>query len=213
MHKVVIQNRIPLLLHNQHNWILLQTLWLLLFWNNGFPCACSGIRSFAWNSIDFFLWAAFQILANASRQMWSGRDVVWIFVYHFPDWLHPFWKSFVQLRKSCETRPRIWQISIRVDIQICKSWPDEMKNSVAEDMILFSARTNELSVHYDDDKWNLLKKNSFRASAWSQKSLLIPSSSFLFPQVVKLFPIAMEILRWDSLFTVDSRLRLGSWNS
>ena len=45
----IIQNSVFLLQH-QYNCILLQTLWLLLFWNNGFPYACSGTRSFAWNS-------------------------------------------------------------------------------------------------------------------------------------------------------------------
>ena len=39
------------LLQYQYKWILLQKLRLLFFsWNNSFPYACSGIRSFAWNS-------------------------------------------------------------------------------------------------------------------------------------------------------------------
>ena len=39
-------------------------------------------------------------------------------------------------------------------------------------MILLLARKLNFSVQYEDDKWN-----SFRASAWAQKTLLIPSSS------------------------------------
>ena len=49
------------LLQYQHKWILLQTLRLLFSWNTGFPYACSGTLSFAWNnssSIRLFLFLA-----------------------------------------------------------------------------------------------------------------------------------------------------------
>ena len=49
----------------QLNFSLLQTLWLLSFWNNGFPHACSGIRSSSWNS-SFPI--TFQFLVVPSRQ-------------------------------------------------------------------------------------------------------------------------------------------------
>ena len=48
------------LLQYQYKWILLQTLQLLLFWNNVFPNECS----------------LSQILVNTSDHIWSGRDVV-----------------------------------------------------------------------------------------------------------------------------------------
>ena len=171
---------------------------LCYFWTNGFPNACSGTRSFAWNcslsnthSCFLLLWAAFPILVNASGHVWSGRDVVVILVslpllLHSTGLLESFWRSFVQLRKSCKTCPRIWQISVLVDIQIVihlfflVQSPDLQKltwwhqYNLVNRIWFFSRHVQwNFSVQHDDDKWN-----SFRASAWAQKSLLIPSSSF-----------------------------------
>ena len=63
------------------------------------------------------------------------------------------------------------------------------------------------TVQYDDDNWN-----SFRASAWAQNSLLIPSSSFVSSGWNS------SLSPWDSplrfsLLSVDSRVRVGSGNS
>ena len=74
-------------------------------------------------------------------------------------------------------------------------------------MILLSARKLNLSVQYDDDKWN-----SFRASAWAQKSWLIPSSSFVSSSWNSSLSPSDSPLR-SSLLTVDSCLGVGSWNS
>ena len=74
-------------------------------------------------------------------------------------------------------------------------------------MNLLSARNLNFSVQYDDDKWN-----SFRATAWAKKTSLIPLSSFVSASWNSF------LSPWDSpprssLLTVDSSLRVGSWNS
>ena len=69
-------------LQYQYKWILLQTLWLLLIWNNGFPYACSGMQSFAWNSsfsIRLFLFLSSLSCFPNSHQTTSRPDYI-IFV-------------------------------------------------------------------------------------------------------------------------------------
>ena len=76
------------------------------------------------------------------------------------------------------------------DLHKLRSW--HQYNSVELDMILFSARTVELSVQYDDDKWHLL--NSIRVFPSFCMSPKIPLDSFVVFCFFrsKLFPIAMR---------------------
>ena len=52
--------------------------------------ACSSFGFSITHSCFSLLWAAFPILVQASGHMWSGRDVVWIFVSLTPDHIYPF---------------------------------------------------------------------------------------------------------------------------
>ena len=84
-----------------------------------------------------------------------------------------------------KSSPWLWQMSVLIDIpiiitllflcnlQICTSWPGDINITQWNRIWLFSRNVQlNFSVQHDDDEWN-----SFRASAWAQKSLLIPSSS------------------------------------
>ena len=57
-------------------------------------------------------WTVLPLLFNGS--VMCNFDVM---SFEFSSIFHPpsLWKSFVQYRKSCETRPRIWHVSVPVD--------------------------------------------------------------------------------------------------
>ena len=91
------------------NEFFLQTLRLLLFWNNGFPYACSGLRSFAWNSrfsIHLLLFLSSLSCFHNSRQCVKPY-MIWTWCRLNFDQsplglFYPFKKSFVQKYKSYE---------------------------------------------------------------------------------------------------------------
>ena len=106
-------------------------------------------------SCFFLLWAAFKIVVNASGHMWSGRDVVWIlvsfpliafFLWSFVQITQILWNSSTNLTDFCSRRhPNSHKFSFLVqspDLHKLTWW--HQKNSVEQDMILFSARAIEL---------------------------------------------------------------------
>ena len=164
-------------------------------------------------SCFLLLWAAFRILVNASGHKWSGRDVVFGFV-------KPFQRSFTQWRKSCEIRSQCWQIYVLVDIPIiinslflrglwiCISWPGDIKKIQSNRIWSFlgtcnwTSRFNMMTI---SEILSELLREPKKKPCWFLRHLFDSSgwNSSLSP--------------WDSplifsLLTMDSRLRLCSWN-
>ena len=168
-------------LQYQCKWLLLQTLRLLLFWNIGFPYARSLSKILPMRQAKYDLDVMSSEFPSISTRV-----------------CYTFRKSLTQQRKFCEIQsmtltdlcsyrhPNNHKLVFSCNLQICTCWPDEINITKWNRMWFFDRHVqSNFSVQYDDDK------KSFRASAWVQKSLLIPSSSFRFFRI-KLFPIAMR---------------------
>ena len=168
------------------------TLALVVFWNNGFPYACSGTRSFAWSS-SFSI--ASPILVLASGLLWSGCDVVWILVSLTPDCLHPFWGASFNNVNLVKSSPWLWHISVVVNIpvsiqsfflcnlQICISWPVDI-NIIRWNKIWFFCRHVQLNPRFNMMTINEISLN--RPEVFSSFRVI-----FCFLRL-NLFPFAMR---------------------
>ena len=137
----------------------------------------------------------FPILIQATGHMWSGRDVVWIFVSLPPDHICPLGRnSFkdVNLVKPVHESDRFLfpstfqQSSIRFvccNVQIGLRWPDEI-NFLQWNWEWHEKLNSWFNV--TTIKWNLLNRPE------------VFPRHLLFLQVESL-PCRLEILRWDSL--------------
>ena len=161
---------------------------------SGFSISCPRIKPYV-----IWTWCCLDFCQSLTRPHISSR------------------RSFVQQCESCETCPRIWQISVLrrhsnshlfVFLVLLPSWYEltcwHQCISVEWWMILLAARIIELSVQYDDDKCFLLEKNRS-----------VPEFRVIFCFFrLKLFPIALRFsAEFLSPLTVGSRLGVGSWSS
>ena len=165
--------------------------------------ACSSFGFSSAHSCFSLLWVAFPILVQASGHMWSGRDVVLDFCQSLTGPHTSFWRSFVQQCESRETSPRIRQISVSFDIpmvinsfflcyiQIGVSWPDDI-NVFQWNKEWFFLRHVQLN-----SRFNMMTINEISLNRPKVFSSLSPWDS----------PLRF------SLLTVNSRLRVVSWNS
>ena len=187
------------LLHCQYTWVLLETLWPFLFLDQRF-LVCM-FRNTIFCMVLQFVDYSFLSLSSLSCFHNSCQCVrpcmIWTWCrcnsrqsptppHTQTRLLESFWMSFrsitlilwnlsTNLTDFCSRRhPNSHTFVFLVqspDLQKLTWWH---QYNLVNRIWFFSRHVQwNFSVQHDDDKWN-----SFRASAWAQKSFLIPSSSF-----------------------------------